>query len=87
MVGGYILGSLATPLYYGAALARRGWGYVSSQLPARRTGMSGPDITIDSNLYLHDLVLALPSMRDHIVEFDDDPVRVTIFGESEACII
>jgi para-nitrobenzyl esterase len=43
---------------------------------------SGPDITIDSNLYLRDLVLALQWVRDNIAEFGGDPGNVTIFGES-----
>src|SRR5690606_6800879 len=63
--GGYVLGCSATPIYDGAALARRGCGYVSvnyrlgalccmalSSLSTRRH-------PIDSNLFLRDLVLAL----------------------------
>ncbi len=48
---------------------------------------STPDITIDSNLYLRDLVMALQWVRDNIAEFGGDPGNVTIFGESAgACI-
>ncbi len=44
-------------------------------------------ITIDSNLYLRDLVLALRWVRDNIAGFGGDPDNVTIFGESAgACI-
>lgn len=91
--GGYFLGSSATPLYDGAALARRGCVYVSVNYRLGALGcldlssLSTPDITIDSNLYLRDLVLALQWIRDNIAEFGGDPDNVTIFGESAgACI-
>ncbi|ORV85969.1 carboxylesterase [Mycobacterium interjectum] len=86
--GGYILGSSATPLYDGAALARRGCVYVSVNYRLGALGcldlssLSTPEITIDSNLYLRDLVLALQWIRDNIAEFGGDPAKVTIFGES-----
>ena len=91
--GGYFLGSSATPLYDGAALARRGCVYVSVNYRLGALGcldlssLSTPDITIDSNLYLRDLVLALQWIRDNIAEFGGDPHNVTVFGESAgACI-
>ncbi len=91
--GGYFLGSSATPLYDGAALARRGCVYVSVNYRLGALGcldlssLSTRDITIDSNLYLRDLVLALQWVRDNIAEFGGDPANVTIFGESAgACI-
>jgi para-nitrobenzyl esterase len=91
--GVYILGSSATPLYDGAALARRGCVYVSVNYRLGALGcvdlssLSTPDITIDSNLYLRDLVLALQWVRDNIAQFGGDPANVTIFGESAgACI-
>jgi para-nitrobenzyl esterase len=91
--GGYILGSSATPLYDGAALARRGCVYVSVNYRLGALGcldlssLSTPDITIESNLYLRDLVLALQWVRDNIAAFGGDPGNVTIFGESAgACI-
>jgi para-nitrobenzyl esterase len=86
--GGYILGSSATPLYDGAALARRGCVYVSVNYRLGALGcldlssLSTPEIPIDSNLYLRDLVLALQWIRDNIAEFGGDPAKVTIFGES-----
>ncbi|QUR67885.1 carboxylesterase/lipase family protein [Mycobacterium spongiae] len=86
--GGYILGSSATPLYDGAALARRGCVYVSVNYRLGALGcldlssLSTQDVTIDSNLYLRDLVLALRWVRDNIAGFGGDPNRVTIFGES-----
>ncbi|MCV7381208.1 carboxylesterase [Mycobacterium alsense] len=91
--GGYILGSSATPLYDGAALARRGCVYVSVNYRLGALGcldlssLSTPEVPIDSNLYLRDLVLALQWVRDNIAEFGGDPGNVTIFGESAgACI-
>ncbi|OBI57005.1 carboxylesterase/lipase family protein [Mycobacterium sp. E787] len=86
--GGYILGSSATPLYDGAALARRGCVYVSVNYRLGALGcldlssLSTADNPIDSNLYLRDLVMALRWVRDNIAEFGGDPGRVTIFGES-----
>ncbi|KZS62709.1 carboxylesterase [Mycobacterium kansasii] len=86
--GGYILGSSATPLYDGAALARRGCVYVSVNYRLGALGcldlssLSTADITIDGNLYLRDLVLALQWVRDNIAQFGGDPDNVTIFGES-----
>ncbi|WP_068187125.1 carboxylesterase/lipase family protein [Mycobacterium sp. UM_CSW] len=91
--GGYIMGSSATPLYDGAALARRGCVYVSVNYRLGALGcldlssLSTRDTKIDSNLYLRDLVLALQWIRDNIAEFGGDPGNVTIFGESAgACI-
>lgn len=86
--GGFILGSSATPLYDGAALARRGCVYVSVNYRLGALGcldlsaLSTDDITIDSNLYLRDLVLALRWVKDNIAGFGGDPDNVTIFGES-----
>jgi para-nitrobenzyl esterase len=91
--GGYFLGSSATPLYDGAALARRGCVYVSVNYRLGALGcldlssLSTPEITIDSNVYLRDLVLALRWVQDNVAEFGGDPGNVTIFGESAgACI-
>lgn len=86
--GGYILGSSATPLYDGAALARRGCVYVSVNYRLGALGcfdlsaLSTPDHPIDGNLFLRDLVLALQWVRDNIGVFGGDPDNVTIFGES-----
>jgi para-nitrobenzyl esterase len=86
--GGYILGSSATPLYDGAALARGGCVYVSVNYRLGALGcldlssLSTADITIDSNLYLRDLVLALRWVRDNIAAFGGDPDNITVFGES-----
>lgn len=86
--GGYLLGSSATPLYDGAALARRGCVYVSVNYRLGALGcldlssLSTADITIDSNLFLRDLVMALRWVRDNIAGFGGDPDNVTLFGES-----
>jgi para-nitrobenzyl esterase len=86
--GAYMLGSSATVLYDGAALARRGCVYVSVNYRLGALGsldlssLSTPDITIESNLFLRDLVMALGWVRDNIAVFGGDPDNVTIFGES-----
>ena len=86
--GGYFLGSSATPIYDGVALARRGCVYVSVNYRLGALGcldlssLSSPDITFESNLFLRDLVLALRWVRDNIAAFGGDPQNVTLFGES-----
>jgi para-nitrobenzyl esterase len=86
--GGYFMGSSATPIYDGAALARKGCVYVSVNYRLGPLGcldlssLSNGTITIDDNLYLRDLVMALRWVRDNIAVFGGDPDKVTIFGES-----
>jgi para-nitrobenzyl esterase len=86
--GGYMLGSSATPLYDGGALARRGCIYVSANYRLGALGcldlssLSSAERPIDGNLFLRDLVCALEWVRDNIAAFGGDPQRVTIFGES-----
>ena len=86
--GGYILGSSATPIYDGAALARKGCVYVSVNYRVGALGcldlssLSTRDVTIEDNLFLRDLVMALRWVRDNIAVFGGDPDNVTIFGES-----
>ena len=86
--GGYILGSSATPIYDGAALARRGCVYVSVNYRLGALGcvdfssLSTPETPIDGNLFLRDIVMALGWVRDNIAAFGGDPGNVTIFGES-----
>ncbi|MEB3068335.1 carboxylesterase/lipase family protein [[Mycobacterium] vasticus] len=86
--GGYILGSSATPIYDGAALARRGCVYVSMNYRLGVLGcldlssLSTSQDTLDSNLFLRDLVLALQWVRRNVAAFGGDPDNVTIFGES-----
>jgi para-nitrobenzyl esterase len=86
--GGYMFGSSATPVYDGAALARRGCVYVSANYRLGALGcldlssLATPEHPIDSNLFLRDLVLALRWVRDNVAEFGGDPANVTVFGES-----
>jgi len=86
--GGYIMGSSATPIYDGAALARRGCVYVSVNYRLGALGcfdlssLSTDEHPIDGNLYLRDMVLALQWVRDNVGVFGGDPDNVTIFGES-----
>lgn len=86
--GGYLLGSSATPVYDGASLARKGCVYVSVNYRLGALGclelssLSTPEVTIDDNLFLRDLVMALRWVRDNIGAFGGDADNVTIFGES-----
>ncbi|MGV0627255.1 carboxylesterase/lipase family protein [Mycolicibacter minnesotensis] len=86
--GGYIMGSSATSIYDGAALARRGCVYVSVNYRLGALGcldlssLSTAEVPVDSNLFLRDLVLALRWVRDNVATFGGDPDNVTIFGES-----
>lgn len=86
--GGYILGSSATPVYDGAALARRGCVYVSVNYRLGALGcvdfssLSTPETPLESNLFLRDIVAALGWVRENIAAFGGDPGNVTIFGES-----
>ncbi len=86
--GGYIMGSSATPIYDGVALAKRGCIYVSVNYRLGALGcldlssLSTADVTIDSNLFLRDLILSLRWVKDNIAVFGGDPANVTIFGES-----
>ena len=86
--GGYILGSSATPLYDGAALARRGCVYVSVNYRLGALGcvdfssLSTPETPFESNLFLRDIVMALRWVRENVAAFGGDPGNVTIFGES-----
>jgi para-nitrobenzyl esterase len=86
--GAYILGSSATPVFDGAALARRGCVYVSVNYRLGALGcldlssLGTAAQPIESNLFLRDLVMALEWVRDNIAVFGGDPDNVTIFGES-----
>lgn len=86
--GGYILGSSATPIYDGAAMARRGCVYVSVNYRLGALGcmdlsaLSTAENPIEDNLFLRDLVTSLRWVRDNIAKFGGDPDNVTIFGES-----
>jgi para-nitrobenzyl esterase len=86
--GGYLMGSSATPIYDGAAMARRGCVYISVNYRLGPLGcmdlssLSTPENPIDGNLFLRDLVMALRWVRDNVEVFGGDPDNVTIFGES-----
>ena len=86
--GGYIMGSSATPIYDGVGLARRGCVYVSVNYRLGALGcldlssLSTADVTLESNLFLRDLVLALRWVQQNIAAFGGDPDNVTVFGES-----
>jgi para-nitrobenzyl esterase len=86
--GGYLMGSSATPIYDGVALAKGGCVYVSANYRLGALGcfdlsaLSTPEHEIDDNLYLRDLIMALRWVRENIAVFGGDPDNVTIFGES-----
>ena len=86
--GGYFMGSSATPIYDGAAVARKGCVYVSVNYRLGALGcldlssLSNKDVIFDDNLYLRDLVMALRWVRDNVAVFGGDPDNVTVFGES-----
>src|ERR1700735_1397966 len=86
--GGYILGSSATPIYDGVALAKRGCIYVSVNYRLGALGcldlssLSTSHVTMHSNVFLRDLILSLRWVKDNIAVFGGDPANVTIFGES-----
>lgn len=86
--GGYLMGSSATSIYDGAALARRGCIYVSVNYRLGALGcidlssLSTSEHPIDGNLFLQDLVAALRWVQTNIATFGGDPTNVTIFGES-----
>jgi para-nitrobenzyl esterase len=87
--GGYAHGTVTTPLYDGAKLARRGdvvvvtvnhrlnaFGHLYlAELADARFRDSG-------NVGMLDLLLALHWVRDNIAAFGGDPGRVTLFGQS-----
>ncbi|EUA89964.1 carboxylesterase family protein [Mycobacterium ulcerans str. Harvey] len=85
-------GSSATPIYDGAALARRGCVYVSVNYRLGALGcldlssLSTPDIAIDGNLYLRDLVMALQWIQDNIAEFGGDRTTSPSSGKRGAHI-
>ncbi|MEO6792656.1 MAG: carboxylesterase family protein, partial [Mycobacterium sp.] len=72
----------------GAALAKRGCIYVSVNYRLGALGcldlssLSTSEVTLDSNLFLRDLVLALRWVHENVAAFGGDPDNVTIFGES-----
>ena len=87
--GAYILGSTATPLYYGHDLVRRGDViFVSMNYRLGPLGYgdftkySTPERPFETNLGLRDQVAALQWVKDNIADFGGDPDNVTIFGES-----
>jgi para-nitrobenzyl esterase len=87
--GGFNEGSIAVPIYDGAALAHKGAVIVEMNY---RVGVLGflahPDLTRESahhasgNYGLLDQVAALGWVKNNIAAFGGDPERVTVFGQS-----
>ncbi|MGO9511269.1 MAG: carboxylesterase/lipase family protein [Mycobacterium sp.] len=86
--GAYVMGSSATPIYDGAGLARQGCVFVSVNYRLGALGaldlssLSTAEVTIEDNLFMRDLVMALRWVHDNIAAFGGDPGNVTIVGES-----
>ena len=87
--GGWTMGSANSPIYDGAALARRGDVVVVGV--NHRLGalgylylgdVGGPDFAASGSSGALDMVAALEWVRDNIAGFGGDPGNVTIFGES-----
>ncbi len=87
--GAYILGTTATPLYDGAALARTqdvvvvtvqyrfgAFGYLDF------SAYSTDERTFDSNIGIRDHIAALEWVQRNIAAFGGDAGNVTVFGES-----
>ena len=89
--GGYIMGSSATPIYDGVALAKRGCIYVSVNYRLGALGcldlssLSTSDVTIDSNLFLRDLILSLRWVKDNIAVFGGRPGQCDDFRRKRRC--
>lgn len=87
--GAYILGTAATPLYDGSALARAADVIVVTvQYRFGAFGLldfsaySTPERTFDENPGLSDMLAALRWVQRNIAAFGGDPDAVTVFGES-----
>ena len=86
--GAFILGSGSSPMYDGAALAKRGVVLVTINYRLGALGfMRLKDVTSGAipstgNEGLLDQIRALEWVRDNIAGFGGDPNNVTIFGES-----
>ncbi|GAB3131873.1 carboxylesterase/lipase family protein [Tsukamurella serpentis] len=87
--GAYLMGSSATPLYYGNSLVDRGnvvFVSINYRLGALGyldlSAFSTPERPIEANLGLRDQVAALEWVQRNITAFGGDPDNVTVFGES-----
>ena len=87
--GGFVMGSSASPVLDGAALARRGVVLVSFNYRLGRFGFfAHPALSAEAggrpavNFAFLDMIAALRWVRDNAASFGGDPGNVTIFGES-----
>ena len=87
--GGFVMGSSASPVLDGAALARRGVVLVSFNYRLGRFGFfAHPALTAEAggrptaDFALLDMIAALRWVKANIAAFGGDPAKVTIFGES-----
>ena len=87
--GGFVMGSSASPVLDGAALARRGVVLVSFNYRLGRLGFfAHPALTAEAggrpsaDCALLDMIAALGWVKANIGALGGDPAKVTIFGES-----
>jgi len=84
--GGFVMGSSASPVLDGAALARRGVVIVSFNYRLGRFGFfAHPALAPEEaggNFALLDMIAALRWVRANAAAFGGDPDNVTLFGES-----
>jgi para-nitrobenzyl esterase len=83
--GGFVMGSSASPVTDGGALARRGVLVVSFNYRLGRFGFfAHPALDAEggANFALMDMIAALGWVRTNIAACGGDPENVTIFGES-----
>jgi para-nitrobenzyl esterase len=91
--GGLVNGTASTPLYDGAALARRGVIVVTANYRLGALGfLAHPDLTRESSNHLSgnygllDQLAALKWIQRNIAAFGGDPANVTVFGQSSGAI-
>lgn len=91
--GGLVNGSASTPVYDGAALARRGVVLVTVNYRLGALGfLAHPDLDretpagVSGNYGLMDQIAALSWVRRNISAFGGDPGAVTIFGQSSGAM-
>src|SRR5262249_26377836 len=85
--GSFLTGAASQPMFDGAALARRGVGFVSLSYRVGPFGFLAPTPELaergwTANCGLLDVAAALRWVRAEIAAFGGDPANVTVFGES-----
>ncbi len=91
--GGFVTGSGGSPIFDGAALARKGVVLVTINYRLGDLGFfAHPELTREShgepaaNFGLMDQIAALRWVRGNVAAFGGDPAKVTVFGESAGAV-